>query len=173
LRELGPHDASNRQSTPADPGRVAIVSRKLDVPTHPQGHELLAFWQQRRHNGELLHKRDVPTRGIHRLLPYLTLYEPVDAQASDWRCRVIGSAILERLEMRDVKGKTLAEVHSPEIASSRATTYKQVVDRLTPNIARGRIIGTGREFLEIEVIHLPVRASGQAVWILGAMFFFN
>ena len=120
-----------------------------------------------------MRKSDVPTRGIHRLMPYLMLFEPADAEGTDWRCRLVGSAIAERLSAREIKGKTLFELHAPNIAEQRARNYKQVVETLIPNIAKGRIVGTGRDYLEIEVVHLPVRAGDGTVWILGGMFFFN
>ena len=153
--------------------RLRIVSRALDEPTHPLTASLLAFWRAGSVDGHFLERRAIPCRALSGHLPFLHLYEAVDADGSDWRCRLVGAGIVERYNFADRRGMTLLEAGPPEIAARRAERYRIVTATGKPAISRGRIMNIGRDFYELEVIHLPVSPRNGRPNILGGMFFFE
>jgi hypothetical protein len=99
--------------------------------------------------------------------------EPIGEEMLDWRYRIVGSAVMDRLGMTKARGLCMSQTHDPELVGFRAKTYREVVAQRCPRISRGRILGLGRDFYQMEVVHMPVDSGHGAIWIACGMFFFN
>jgi hypothetical protein len=151
---------------------IEIAGSAVNEPVHPLTAQLLAHWIAKSEAGRPMAKTEIACRETTELLPFLFLMEPTDAAGSDWRNRLIGAGIAERLGGPDRLCSSLFEQYRPEIADMRARNYRRVVSSGRPIFMRGRFLNIGRDFHELEITNLPVSA-GDATWILGGVFFFE
>lgn len=156
-----------------DHSAAKIVGWRVTEPEHPLARSLLAYWEANRGSEGLPDRSKFPAPELKAHLPYLYLYEPVDPEGTDWRCRVSGTAIRERYGGADPKGSTLKGNCGPELAAQRAQNYREVCAAGRPFVSRGRLVNIGRDFYEAEVVNLPVLGARGARWLLGGMFFFD
>jgi hypothetical protein len=154
-------------------GPARIAATPQDGPSHPDARKLMEFWAAHSGGGRLPKRQEIPCRALRSLMPYLYLMAPIDPELTDWRHRVVGSEVMERLGMERARGLCVSQTHDPELAAFRVGAYREICADGLPRISRGRILGLGRDFYQIEVVHLPIDAGNGARWILGGMFFFN
>lgn len=149
-----------------------ILSHEIEEPRHPDSRTLLKFWTARNHGG-LPHRSQVACRELKSILPFLFLMEPADAAMDDWRYRVVGSAVMERLGMTRARGCLMSELHHADVVEFRKRAYQQIAASGKPRISRGKVLGIGRDFYEIEAVHAPIDGGSNRIFILASMFFFN
>ena len=150
-----------------------VLSEPADEPLHPGSAVLLQFWRSR-NCGELPKRSQIACRELKAILPFLFLMQPVDSELNEWRYRLIGSSIMERLGMSRARGCLMSELHQPEVVELRRRAYREIAQTKQPRISRGRIVGIGRDFYRIEGVHVPIDGGGaNPTWILAGMFFFN
>ena len=163
----------SRAHSPADLSDAKLVTWKVSEPEHPLTRSLLDFWNLHKNPKGLLDRHKIPAPELKPHLPFLYLYEPVDAEGSDWRCRISGTGITERYGAADPRGSTVRQRCPGELGEGRARNYREVCASRRAFISRGRIMNIGRDFYEAEVINVPVLAPTGARWVLGGMFFFE
>lgn len=145
----------------------------VEEPLHEGSRRLLAFWLKHSQGGQLLSRAAIPSREILDLMGNLFLVEPVDPEGSDWRFRLAGEVLNARFGQNPT-GRCVSELHTLERAPHTISRYNEVAQGREPRILRGRLVGLGRDFYEIEVVHLPFLANdGHTIGILGGIFFFN
>ncbi len=155
------------------PSRGRILSHEIEQPQHPHAQTLLKFWHTRNLD-RLPHRSEIACPELKSVLPFLFLMEPVDAALEEWRYRVVGSALVERFAMNHPRGRLMSEVHHPDVVAFRQRIYREIVKSGTPHISRGKVLGIGRDFYEIETVRAPINGGGEnPTWILTGMFFFN
>ena len=148
-------------------------ARDVAEPAHEMARQLLAFWKSRSSNGQLLTREEIPAHEIAHLMGYLYLASPVDEKGSDWQYRLSGEALKERFGGTPV-GYTTSQSLDPEHAAKGVRQFCSIAASRTPRIMRGRFLGVGRDFYDVEVVHLPILGSDKrTVWVLGGIFFFN
>jgi hypothetical protein len=159
-------------AAPRDDRRIAIDVKPQTGSEHPRGQELVRIWTEAREQGRPMTRGDVPSRKLLKLMTHLFLLEP-NADGSDWRFRLAGTAIARRFGA-DPTGALISQIYDRRQASDQAAIYKRIATNDAPHITQGRIEGIDRQFLKIEFCHLPLLPPGQGLnWLLGGVFVFE
>jgi hypothetical protein len=144
--------------------------RRVEALGHWQAPEAVRFWEQRPADGIVI-GRDIPSRGIARLLNRVLIYEPSD-ERRDLKVHLAGSAIRYRFG-RDVTGLRMSELFRPEEYPIRFRAVMEAIERNEPRMA---LITHGTkdfEVLRLELLMLPVIApNGSDRWGLVFCFYF-
>lgn len=147
------------------------VFHVLEVPTHPQAQEFLAFWNTRPKDGIVI-GRDVPSRRIAGLLGHVIVFEPVDG-GSDCRVRLAGDSIRLRFE-RDVTGMRMSQMFPPAQFREHIATTLAVISSQAPVIIDTHLTNGTVEKMHMEVVILPAVAPDRVNnWILVGLFYFD
>jgi len=156
-------------------GAAAPLSHCVEIhipraaPVHRGARTLLDAWRARDAEGRFLVGRDVPSRGLARVLSALALYEPL--YTGDFRVRLAGHALRRRFG-RDVTGETLSRLMDEAQFCRHAAQMKTLLETGTPLILEVRIHEEGRLQLCYELVALRVFApNGRTPWILSGTFF--
>lgn len=166
LSDVNPAEMKER---PRFHNETAVV----DEPLHESSRRLLTFWSKHSQGAQLLSRAAIPSREILDLMSNLFLVEPVDREGSDWRFRLVGEVLNARFGQNPT-GRCVSELHTLDTAPRTIARYNAVAQGRKPSILRGRLIGLGRDFYEIEVVQLPfLAADGRSIGILGGIFFLN
>jgi hypothetical protein len=160
-------------AVPLSASQPEVRQIEVEAPLHPLSHQLIEFWQSRCIGGRLMSRSDLPAREIAVLMRFLVLHAPVDSLGTDWRCRVEGSGIRERLGWSNTRGLTLAQRFPPQQASTGVALFNRVAQGDRPFVARGKFLGFERDFYEIETVMLPIEGDSGNRWIFGGLFFFE
>lgn len=95
---------------------------------------LHGFWRQRSRDGDLPLSEAIDALALRSALGFVMLLEPVDGGA-DFRYRVYGSAIAARSGL-ELTGKLVSAVPAPLVAAYFLATYRAVLVRRCPLLAR-------------------------------------
>lgn len=158
------------------PGFVTRIETNvvpIDAPQHAQSIKLFEFWKSRCVDGRLLRRTDLPCREAASFLPSLFVLEPLNPDGEDWRLRVVGTTLTRWLDF-DPTGMTIGELYHPDHVAHDAEIYRTVTRERRPHITQGRLCGVNRDFLELEIVHLPMEgASQQEILLLGCISIFE
>lgn len=142
-------------------------------PLHPQSRELIAFWEKHRVDGRLLSRAELPCRDTVSLLPSIFVLERKDEAGEDWRLRVVGTHLTRWLDF-DPTGLTISAFYHPKCVAHNAGVYREVTTKRRPHITHGRLHGVNRDFLKLEIVHLPMEGSGpDDMLLLGCISIFE
>lgn len=145
----------------------------IDKPLHAQSLKLMEFWQRHCHEGRLLSRSDLPCREAASFLPSVFVLEPMDDEGYDWRLRVVGTTLTRWLDF-DPTGMTIRDIYHPATVDKDAGIYRMVTREKRPHITQGRLSGINRDFLSLEIVHLPMEgASPGEVLLLGCISIFD
>lgn len=165
-----------RPGSSATEDRVAQIETNvvpIDTPVHPQSIKLIDFWQRHRTEDRLLSRSDLPCREAASLLPSLFVLEQADADGENWRLRVVGTTLTRWLDF-DPTGMTIREIYHPGHVGHDAEIYRMVTREKRPHITQGRLCGVDRDFLDLEIVHLPMEgASADEILLLGCISIFG
>ncbi|MBA4210142.1 MAG: hypothetical protein C0454_11480 [Parvibaculum sp.] len=166
----------------ARPGALAPPRRALRIetnvvpihtPQHPQSVELIDFWERRSTGGRLLRRTDLPCREAVSLLPSIFILEPLGQDGEDWRLRVVGTLLTRWLDF-DPTGMSIRELYHPDHVAHDAERYRAVTSERRLHITQGRLCGVNRDFLDLEIVHLPMEgASPEDILVLGCVSIFE
>lgn len=155
-----------------DDRRIAIQVAPRPHPEHPLGQKLVEIWTRARDAGHPLARADIPSRPLLRLMPHIFLLEP-NADGSDWRFRLFGTAIASRFG-GDATNRLISETYDEAQAHDQAEIYRNVALGGAPHITQGRVEGIDRQYLKIEFCHLPIEPPAPGLrWLLGGVFVFE
>ena len=142
----------------------------LDTVTHAGAISLLECWRGHEATGGMRMGRDIPSRALARLLPFILITEPV----GDWddaRIRLAGTALIERFG-RDVAGELASQVYAedPDGAHLMLQQGRRAAETREPSIIELRILMDEIEVFHLETVLLPIFSpDGSASWtIVGA-----
>jgi hypothetical protein len=139
------------------------------APVHRGARTLLETWRAREAEGRFVVGRDVPSRGLARVLSGLALYEPL--YTGDFRVRLAGHSLRRRFG-RDVTGENLSRLMDATQFSRHAAQMKALLETGTPLIVEVRMHEEGRLRLCYELVALRVFApDGRTPWVLSGSFF--
>lgn len=165
-----------RPASGATEDRVARIETNvvpIDKPAHPQSVKLIEFWQRHRKDGRLLNRSDLPCREAASFLASLFVLEQADANGENWRLRVVGTTLTRWLDF-DPTGMTIREIYHPGHVRHDAEVYRMIAREKQPHITRGRLCGVDRDFLELEIVHLPIEgARADEILLLGCISIFG
>ena len=168
--------AEARPRSGATPDRVTRIETNV-VPagaaSHPQSRLLIDFWERHRKDGRLLSRSELPCREAASLLPSIFMLEPTNAAADDWRLRVVGTTLTRWLDF-DPTGMSISEFYHPDHIAHNAGIYRMVTSEKQPHVTQGRLCGVNRDFLRLEIVHLPMEGkTPDEILLLGCISIFG
>jgi len=141
-------------------------------PVHPGARQLLDYWRERVADGGFVVGRDIPARRVVKLLPNVTVYEPL-ADGSDLRVRLAGGAIRRRFG-KEIKGRYMSELFSPEDFKRHHEDSREVLRSGAPAFVDSRLLRENNLEMHLEVVILPVTAPDKiSPWLLIGLFYFD
>ena len=159
----------NARPALADDVRIETAVTPVDAPQHPQSLALLEFWTRHRQGDRLLSRAGLPCRETSALLPSIFVLEPLDPEGIDWRLRLIGTLLTSWLGF-DPTGEAISELYKPEGVEDNAEVYRQVTRERIVHATQGRLRGIKRDFLSLEILHLPMEGTTpQDMLLLGSI----
>ncbi|MBX3496497.1 MAG: PAS domain-containing protein [Parvibaculum sp.] len=164
-----PKDA---RPSPADDVQIETDVVQIPAPEHPLSLALLDFWSRHKQGDRLLRRADLPCREMSALLPSIFVLEPLDPEGADWRLRLIGTQLTGWLGF-DPTGKAISEIYRPECVADNAEVYREVTRDRIVHATQGRLCGINRDFLKLEILHLPMEGTTpQDMLLLGSISIF-
>lgn len=150
-------------------GKTRAHYALVDYLTHPDAATALRFWNDRPADGVRM-GRDVPSRGIARLLSRIVIYNPVDGGA-DFKVHLAGTGIRQRFG-RDITGESITQLFNTGDLPERYQTLKDVVwlneQRMARIVHRAGTVAV----LTVELLHVPILApNGRDRWVLAFAFY--
>jgi len=140
-----------------------------DKPVHHGARQLLDIWTAREAEGRFTVGRDVPSRGLARLLSGLALFQPI--LHGDFRVRLAGLAMRRRFG-RDVTGEKLSELLTDEQFADHSERLQALLEGGRPLLLETRLNEGGRLRLCYEMLVLRVFApDGVTPWAMSGIFF--
>jgi hypothetical protein len=140
-----------------------------DRPVHHGARQLLDIWSAREAQGHFTVGRDVPSRGLARLLSGLALFQPI--LHGDFRVRLAGLAMRRRFG-RDVTGEKLSEMLTDDQFTEHSERLHALLDNGRPLLLETRLNEGGRLRLCYEMLVLRVFApDGVTPWAMSGIFF--
>jgi hypothetical protein len=134
---------------------------------------LLECWREHEAKGGMRVGRDIPSRALAKLLPYILIAEPVGSWG-DARIRLAGTALMERFG-RDVAGEVISDAYAekPDGASSLLAAAHDAAENRHPGLIDLRILMDEIEVFHLETVLLPIQSpDGTARWSLVGAFQF-
>jgi hypothetical protein len=128
--------------------------------------ELFAYWSSLRDGGRLPSRRNIDPRDFKRHLPTVSLIE-VRNDPRDYRLRLAGTG-LYGLFGREITGKALHEVYSPDAVNYWRAQLDSVVDGRRPAVGFHSLAWRGAPHVSLLWLRLPLASNGREVdMILG------
>lgn len=138
-------------------------------PAHRGARLLLEAWRVRQAEGHFVVGRDVPSRGLAKVLSGLALYEPL--YSGDFRVRLAGHALRRRFG-RDVTGETLSRLLDAAQFSRHCAQMHTLLETGEPLVVEVRQYEEHYLRLCYEWVALRVFApDGRTPWVLSGTFF--
>ncbi|MEO0962918.1 MAG: PAS domain-containing protein, partial [Pseudomonadota bacterium] len=141
-----------------------------NTATSDGGQTLLNYYTSHQARGQLPRRSDMPCRELLGIMPDLFMLEPVDAAGDDWRFRLVGQRLVEQVGV-DATGLCISQAYEGADAERNAGDYRDVAMNGNTRITCGTFHGIDREFLQMEIVHVPmIGANGETPWVLGGLF---
>ncbi|CDO58819.1 hypothetical protein BN1012_Phect605 [Candidatus Phaeomarinobacter ectocarpi] len=141
-----------------------------DTATSEGGQTLLSYYKSHQARGVFPQRTNMPCRELLGIMPDLFMLEPVDADGNDWRFRLVGQGLVEHVGV-DATGLCISQAYEAADAERNAGDYRDVAINGNTRITRGTFLGIDREFLQMEIVHVPmIGADGETPWVLGGLF---
>ena len=143
----------------------------LTTPRHPQARALLSHWHEEHARGGFIVGIHIPSRRLAKLLPSLSLHEPVDG-GRDFHTRLAGSLLLRRFG-RDISGRRLTQLFGPRRLAFHRGLMQRTMRGGEPFVLDVRAVRDGLTRLHFELIGLQVFSPDcRHPWILSGHFHF-
>ncbi len=141
-----------------------------DTAQSDGGRALVAYYEEHRSRNTLPLRRQMPSRTLLGIMSNLFMLEPVDGDGTDWRFRLVGQEVVERIGV-DATGLCISQAYEPDVALRNANDYRDIAMNHMVRITRGTFAGINREYLDMEIVHVPmVGSDGMTPWVLGGLF---
>jgi hypothetical protein len=151
-----------RKSHPDCPPKPAIgrFVRSADQLYRAKHRRLYDYWQTLRPPGRRLPRRqDIDPVEIPTLLPNIWLTDVVmERGVARFRERLVGTA-LAKLFGKDTTGRFFEEIYAGDHLARQLATYRAVVDRGMPHLARLRVPLNDRDFIVYDRLMLPLASD--------------
>lgn len=147
----------------AQPDDWLQVDRSLDFQ-HEELDAFLEIWRRRCVNARLPSRSDFEPSVFAGHLGWIVLTD-VEHEPLRFRFRLIGSNVAE-MAGRDVTGRYLDEVYSPEVHRVVTAGYRAAVELRQPVRVHGYFRQVDRGFMTLESLELPLSSDGRTVDML-------
>jgi hypothetical protein len=143
----------------------------LAAPRHRQARELFEHWRDVHARGGFIVGVHIPSRKLARLLPALSLHEPVDG-GRDFHTRLAGALLLRRFG-RDITGRRLTHLFGPKRHAFHCGLMQRTVQHGEPFVLDVRAKREGLTRLHFELLGLQVFSPDcRHAWVLSGHFHF-
>lgn len=145
----------------------------LTAPEHPSAAALIEIWRAHEAEGGMRMGRDIPSRGLAKLLPNIVIAEPIGAW-EDAYIRLAGSVLTERFG-RDIAGMRISELYQndPKGGAMLLAGARCADETRQPGLLSTRVTAGKTELMRFEVVALPIFApDGVTHWCLVGTFRF-
>ncbi|HJW40442.1 MAG TPA: PAS domain-containing protein [Rhizomicrobium sp.] len=147
------------------------VHTVLSEPVHRDARFLYDEWRRYASTGGFMVGMHVPSRALGRVLPALSLYDPVDG-GRDFHVRLAGTALRRRFG-RDITGSKLSDVFSGKRFDCYAGRMRRVLKDGEPFFLELRIEHLGLPRLRFEWLGLQVFSPDcRQPWIMTGHFLY-
>ena len=165
-----PHVTPSALDALASGKRLRTQLTICETATSSGGRSLIEYYESHRARGVYPRRSEMPSRELMGIMPDIFLLEPVDAEGTDWRFRLVGQGLVSRLGV-DPTGMCISTAYAADDATRNAGDYQDIAVKGTTRITRGSFIGIDREFLEMEIVHVPMLGADDTTrWVLGGLF---
>ena len=132
--------------------------------------ELFAYWASLRRGGRLPCRANIEPGDFKRHLPTVSLIDVAaagDPGTRAYRLRLAGTG-LYNVYGREITGRTLEEIYSPQAADYWRRELDRVVDERRPSVGVHNLAWRGASHLSLLWIRMPLASNGRDVdMILG------
>jgi hypothetical protein len=126
--------------------------------------EVFSYWASLRQGDRLPGRSDIQPQDLKRLLPTVSL---IDVVGRDYRLRLAGTGLYS-VYGREITGRALKDVYSPEAAHYWKSELDQVVRLRRPGVGCHNMAWRGSSHLSLLWMRLPLASDGENVdMILG------
>lgn len=151
------------------PATAHDVCTELEAPAHRDARFLLGEWRRAADAGGFIVGIHVPSRALARVLPGLSLYEPLD-EARDFRVRLAGTALRLRFG-RDITGAKLSQLFTGRDFVQYGGRMRRVLTKGEPFVLDLKIMHDGLMRLHYEWLGLQVFSSDcRDAWVMTGHF---
>jgi hypothetical protein len=141
---------------------------ELNKPIHRYACSLVAFWESRQDAGGLRMGRDIPSRALAPILPFIGVYEP--AGDDDYYVRLAGSNA-RRYFGRDISHQRLSELGTGKYSQSVLPLLRKPLETQKPALSLFHMHKEDQT-MSREMAILPVLSpEGTATWLLLGSFY--
>jgi hypothetical protein len=152
-------------------GSAQDVHTVLSEQVHRDARFLYDEWRKQASAGGFMVGIHVPSRRLARVLPALSIYEPVDG-GRDFHVRLAGTALRRRFG-RDITGAKLSEVFSGKRLDYYAGRMRRVLTDGEPFMLDLRVVHDGLTRLRFEWLGLQVFSPDcRHPWIMTGHFLY-
>lgn len=163
----------------ASSGRVGSLEHvRIEVDPAHLDHPTLAFlkryWDAKRGGRRMPSRADIDPVEMKAHLGWIVLAD-VLPHCADFRLRLIGTLVTEYF-LRDSTGKTIRESFAeadPAVTKSVLAAFRTVARERVPLRTFGSAGWLGREFLDFDLLLVPLSADGDNVDIVMGAFTFD
>jgi hypothetical protein len=157
-----------------DDRMIAAVEDSFDVLSQPKHRDALflhAEWKRHSSTGGFMVGIHVPSRKLARVLPALSLYEPVEG-GRDFRVRLAGTALRRRFG-RDITGLSMSDLFSGKSLAYYNGRMRKVLNDGEPFMLDLRVEHDGLARLHFEWLGLQVFSPDcRHPWIMTGHFLY-
>lgn len=147
------------------------VHTVLDAPVHRDAQFLYVEWRRYASTGGFIVGIHVPSRALARVLPALSLYDPVDG-GRDFHVRLAGTALRRRFG-RDITGAKLSDLFSGKSFDYFAARMRRVLKDGQPFFLELGVEHLGLPRLRFEWLGLQVFSPDcRCPWIMTGHFLY-
>lgn len=165
--------AQTAQDAVAGNMKIRTQLEICDTALTEGGRALVAYYQEHRSRNALPRRKKMPSRPLLGIMSNLFMLEPADEAGTDWRFRLVGQEVVERIGA-DATGLCISQAYEPDVARRNANDYCDIAMNHMVRITRGTFAGINREFLGMEIVHVPMIGSDDITpWVLGGLFVSN
>ncbi len=157
-------------------GGAQHLRAELDPPhlPHPTHAFVRAYWESKRRGRLMPARADIDPVEMKAHLGWIVLAD-VLPDGADFRLRLVGTLVTDYF-LRDGTGRTIKESFAeadPAVTDSVLAAFRTVVRERVPLRSFGRAGWLGQEFLDFDLLLLPLSADGEHVDIVMGAFTFD
>ncbi len=158
------------------PGGAPHLRAELDPAhlPHPTHAFLRAYWEGKRRGRLMPARADIDPVEMKAHLGWIVLADVLPG-CTDFRLRLVGTLVTEYF-LRDNTGRTIKESFAeadPAVTDSVLAAFRTVARERAPLRSFGSPGWLGREFLDFDLLLLPLSAEGVHVDIVMGAFTFD
>jgi hypothetical protein len=146
----------------------AIEGFGLDLASAaPRLRAAFDYWSGKRHGRPMPSRRDLDPCDIPQLLPHIVLVDVQHEPTLDFRYRLIGSAVLDRMA-EDLNGLFMSEIPHQRRGTAFWNNYAMVAEGRRPRFVDVTYVGPDQRVRGVQDMLMPLSNDGDKVNMIFA-----